>query len=148
MKAEDTINRIRGALADHLSGYEQKSENRVYIDIPPEVVIEAAQLMFEEIGALRPLKEAANILAEYDGWGKLYDPERLSKNTVPVACSVYFNDMMVNKQYSQETIDSVPNMKGWYTSEYEHCGLRVVLDGGGADAQALPARGRRAGRRP
>jgi Ni,Fe-hydrogenase III component G len=51
MKAEQTINRIRGALADHLSGYEQKSENRVYIKIPPEVVIEAAQLMFEEIGA-------------------------------------------------------------------------------------------------
>ena len=51
MKAEQTINRIRGALADHLSGYEKKSENRVYIEIPPEVVIEAAQLMFEEIGA-------------------------------------------------------------------------------------------------
>ena len=51
MKAEDTVNRIRGALADHLSDYEQKSENRVYIEIPPEVVIEAAQLLFEEVGA-------------------------------------------------------------------------------------------------
>ena len=51
MKAEDTINRIRGALGGHLAGFEQKSENRVYVEIRPETVIEAGQLMFEEIGA-------------------------------------------------------------------------------------------------
>ena len=51
MKAEDTINRIRGALGPHLAGFEQKSEHRVYIMIQPETVIEAAQLMFEEVGA-------------------------------------------------------------------------------------------------
>jgi Ni,Fe-hydrogenase III component G len=51
MKAEDTINRIRGALGSHLVGFEQHSENRVYITIRPETVIEASQLMFEEVGA-------------------------------------------------------------------------------------------------
>lgn len=51
MKAEDTINRIRGALGDHLAGFEVKSDHRVYIEIRPETVIEAAQLMFEEVGA-------------------------------------------------------------------------------------------------
>jgi Ni,Fe-hydrogenase III component G len=51
MKAEDTVNRIRGALGPHLLRYEQRSEHRVYIEIRPETVVEAGQLMFEEIGA-------------------------------------------------------------------------------------------------
>ena len=80
---------------------------------------------FDEFKELKPLKEAANILAEKEDWKHIYNPEKLSENTVPVACAVYFNDMFVNKKYSQETIDAVPNMQGWYTSEYEHCGLRV-----------------------
>ena len=45
MKAEDTVNRIRGALGDHLAGFELKSDNRVYIEVRPETVIEASELM-------------------------------------------------------------------------------------------------------
>ena len=81
--------------------------------------------MFDEYSELKPLKEAAEILAAKEDWGHVYLPEVTKDNKVPVACAVYYNDMFVNKKYSQETIDSVPNMKGWYTSEYEHCGLRV-----------------------
>ncbi len=81
--------------------------------------------MFDEMKELRPLKEAAHILANKEDWCRIYLPEVMKHNTVPVACAVYYNDMFVNKQYSQETIDSVPRMIGWYTSEYEHCGLRV-----------------------
>jgi len=51
MKAEDTITRIRGALGPHLLDFRQKSERRVYLYIAPETVVEAAQLMFEEVGA-------------------------------------------------------------------------------------------------
>jgi Ni,Fe-hydrogenase III component G len=51
MKAENTVNRIRGALGEHLVGFAQKSENRVYIEVRPETVVEAARLMFEEVGA-------------------------------------------------------------------------------------------------
>lgn len=51
MKAEDTITRIRGALGPHLLDYRQKSESRVYLDIAPETVVEAGELMFEEVGA-------------------------------------------------------------------------------------------------
>lgn len=51
MKAEETINRIRGALGTHLGRFEQVSENRVYLEIPPEYVTEAGELMFEEVGA-------------------------------------------------------------------------------------------------
>ncbi|NNJ79541.1 MAG: NADH-quinone oxidoreductase subunit C [Xanthomonadales bacterium] len=51
MKAENTVNRIRGALGAHLADFEQHSENRVYLRVAPETVAEAARLMFEEIGA-------------------------------------------------------------------------------------------------
>jgi pimeloyl-ACP methyl ester carboxylesterase len=81
--------------------------------------------MFDEISELAPLKEAADILAAYEDWPPLYDKKVLSRNTVPVACAVYYNDMFVNTKFSRETIDFVPNMIGWYTSEYEHCGMRA-----------------------
>ena len=80
--------------------------------------------MFDEISELRGMKEAAEILAHYEDWPALYDRDVLSQNTVPTACVVYYNDMFVNAGFSRETIDYVPNMQGWYTSEYEHCGLR------------------------
>ena len=80
--------------------------------------------MFDEIFELRGLKGAADILAANDDWPDLYDKEVLSKNTVPIACAVYYNDMFVNTRFSRETIDFVPNMKAWFTSEYEHCGIR------------------------
>ena len=81
--------------------------------------------MFDEISELKSQKEAAEILASYDAWPKLYDESVLRENKVPVTCAVYYNDMFVNTKFSRETIDSVPNMKAWYTSEYEHCGLRT-----------------------
>jgi len=81
--------------------------------------------MFDEIAELATMKEAAEILAAFDQWPAVYDREVLSQNTVPVACAVYYHDMFVNTRFSRETIDFVPGMKAWYTSEYEHCGLRT-----------------------
>ncbi len=80
--------------------------------------------MFDEISELQPMKDAAEILAAYDDWPALYDKEVLAQNTVPTACAVYLNDMFVNTRFSRETIEFVPNMKAWVTSEYEHCALR------------------------
>ena len=71
------------------------------------------------------MKAAADILAAFDDWPELYDKDVLSRNKVPVACAVYYNDMFVNTRFTRETIDFIPNMQGWYTSEYEHCGLRT-----------------------
>ena len=51
MYANETINRIRGALGPHVIGFEQTSARRVRIDIAPETVYEAGSVMFEEIGA-------------------------------------------------------------------------------------------------
>lgn len=81
--------------------------------------------MFDEISELKGMKEAAHILADYKDWPDLYDKDVLRANTVPTACAVYVNDMFVNAKFSRETVDFVPHMKAWYTSEYEHCGIRA-----------------------
>jgi hypothetical protein len=53
--------------------------------------------MFDEYKYLRPLKEATEILATYDGWLKLYDKSVLQSNTVPCTAAIYYNDMYVER---------------------------------------------------
>ena len=81
--------------------------------------------MFDQLETLKPLREAANILAEKSDWGTLYNAELLGKNTVPMACAVYADDMYVELDYSRETLANIPNSKAWITNEYEHNGLRA-----------------------
>ncbi|CAK1728209.1 alpha/beta hydrolase family protein [Vibrio crassostreae] len=81
--------------------------------------------MFDQLETLKPLREAANMLAEKSDWGTLYNAAQLSKNTVPMACAVYADDMYVELDYSRETLANIPNSKAWITNEYEHNGLRV-----------------------
>ena len=83
--------------------------------------------MFEDIGALAPLREAADLLADRE-WGRLYDPAVLAANEVPVAAAVYANDMYVPRALSEETAAVVPNLDVWLTSEFEHNGLRADGD--------------------
>jgi hypothetical protein len=84
--------------------------------------------MFDAYAQLQPLKDAAELLAQTDAWPPLYDLERLRQNTVPVAAAVYYDDMYVHREFSEETARMVPNMRLWFTNEYEHNGLRA--DGG------------------
>ncbi|MFA0161256.1 alpha/beta fold hydrolase [Vibrio splendidus] len=81
--------------------------------------------MFDQLETLKPLREAANMLAEKSDWGSLYNAEQLSMNMVPMACAVYADDMYVELDYSRETLANIPNSKAWITNEYEHNGLRV-----------------------
>ena len=88
--------------------------------------------MIDADPVLRPLREAAFILAERDDWPPLYDPVRLAANEVPVAAAVYYDDMYVNRELSLQTAQAIRGLQAWVTSEYEHDGLRVsngaVLD--------------------
>jgi len=81
--------------------------------------------MFDEYPYLRPLKEAAEILAAYDGWPRLYDVETLRANTVPCAASVYYDDMYVERAFSEETAQSIQGIRLWITNEYVHNALRA-----------------------
>ena len=80
--------------------------------------------MFDEIGALEPLREAAHLLAEDEDWPVLYDPEVLARNEVPCAAAIYTGDMYVERNFSEETARRIRGLKPWITNEYEHNGLR------------------------
>jgi pimeloyl-ACP methyl ester carboxylesterase len=80
--------------------------------------------MFEDYGALAPLKEAADLLAEHE-WPRLYDPERLAANDVPAAAAIYAEDAYVERTFSEETAAAIRGMRPWVTNEFEHNGLRV-----------------------
>jgi pimeloyl-ACP methyl ester carboxylesterase len=88
--------------------------------------------MIDADPVLRPLREAAGILAERDDWPPLYDPSRLAANDVPVAAAVYYHDMYVDRELSMRTAQLIGGLRTWVTSEYEHDGLRTsggaVLD--------------------
>lgn len=88
--------------------------------------------MLEHYAALRPLRETAELLAERTGWGPLYDPGRLARNTVPVAAVVYHDDLFVDAEHSLRTARAIKGLRTWVTDEFEHDGLRasgrVVLD--------------------
>ncbi|MGI9005649.1 MAG: alpha/beta fold hydrolase [Streptosporangiaceae bacterium] len=88
--------------------------------------------MFQVDPVLRPLAQAASLLAEHEPWPALYDPAVLAVNEVPVAAAVYYDDMYVPQQFSVRTADRIRGLRRWVTSEYEHDGLRVsggaVLD--------------------
>jgi hypothetical protein len=80
--------------------------------------------MFEDFAALRPFKEAAQILATKADWPKLYDLEALSHNQIPVAAATYLEDMYVDYNLAQETVAAVGGMRQWITNEYKHSGIR------------------------
>jgi len=80
--------------------------------------------MVEHDPVLAPLREAADVLAERDGWEPLYDPARLAASQVPAAAAVYFSDMYVDRDDSLRTAAGVGGLRPWVTSEYEHDGLR------------------------
>ena len=88
--------------------------------------------MFDADPVLRPLRGAADALAEREDWPPLYDAARLAANEVPVAAAIYFNDMYVPTEFSVPTGQAIRGLRAWVTSEYEHNGLRVsngaVLD--------------------
>ncbi len=88
--------------------------------------------MIDDDPVLRPLRVAADILAERDDWPPLYDPSRLAANDVPVAAAVYYDDMYVPREFSMQTAEAIRGLRTWVTSEYSHDGLRVsdgaVLD--------------------
>jgi len=88
--------------------------------------------MFDEYRYLQPLKAAADLLAADKTWSPLYDISVLENNTVPVAATVYYNDMYVERQYAEETAGHIKGIRLWVTNEYEHNALRAdghrVLD--------------------
>jgi predicted phosphohydrolase len=80
--------------------------------------------MWQDYAGLRPQREAAELLAEHD-WPALYDADRLSRNDVPVAATIYVNDLYVERDFAEETARAIRGLRTWQTDEFEHNGLRA-----------------------
>jgi pimeloyl-ACP methyl ester carboxylesterase len=80
--------------------------------------------MWEDYGGLRPHREVAELLAQHP-WPRLYDADRLAHNDVPVAATVYVDDVYVERAFAEETARGVRGLRPWITNEYAHNGLRA-----------------------
>jgi pimeloyl-ACP methyl ester carboxylesterase len=80
--------------------------------------------MWEDYAALRPQRDAAHVLAEHP-WPRLYDADQLRANKVPVAATIYVNDLYVERDFAEETAATIRGIRTWQTDEYEHNGLRA-----------------------
>lgn len=80
--------------------------------------------MWEDYAGLRPHRAAAEILAEH-AWPRLYDAERLRHNEVPVAATIYVNDLYVERAFAEESAAKFRGLRTWITDEFEHNGLRA-----------------------
>ena len=80
--------------------------------------------MWDDESALRTHKAAADILAERV-WPRLYDPNQLEQNEVPVSATIYVDDPYVDRGLAEETARLIRGMRPWITNEYLHDGLRT-----------------------
>ncbi|MCU1533162.1 MAG: alpha/beta fold hydrolase [Arthrobacter sp.] len=90
---------------------------------------------FEQDAALRPLRNVAQLLAEKRDWKPLYEPERLARNSVPVAAAVYSGDIYVDRELSLETAAAVRGLQVWESGDFHHDG--IADDGEGIFARLL-----------
>ena len=87
--------------------------------------------MGDDYAWLRPLKPCAELLAAKADWPKLYDQEALgSRRCPPVACLVSYEDIYVERAFSEATAAMLGREGGrglaklWVTNEFQHSGLR------------------------
>jgi pimeloyl-ACP methyl ester carboxylesterase len=79
--------------------------------------------MWEDYGQLRSHRDAAEILAEHP-WPRTYDADQLARNEVPVAATIYDDDLYVERNFAVETARQIRGLRPWITNEYEHSALR------------------------
>lgn len=80
--------------------------------------------MWHDLGALHGHRASAELLAEHP-WPALYDADRLRHNEVPVAATIYVNDLYVERAFAEETAGMIRGLRPWITDEFEHNGLRA-----------------------
>ncbi|KAK3394702.1 Alpha/Beta hydrolase protein [Podospora didyma] len=80
---------------------------------------------FDSYPQLVWMKEAANILADYDGWDDLYDEQQLLRNEVPVYAASFVDDMYVDFELARETANLVKGIKVFETNSMYHNAVRA-----------------------
>lgn len=80
---------------------------------------------FDEDPALRPLKAAAERLAQHPWESSLYDPEVLKDAPAIAAAAVYLDDIFVPFEESMHTACLYRDLRPHVTNKYQHNGVRV-----------------------
>jgi pimeloyl-ACP methyl ester carboxylesterase len=80
--------------------------------------------MFEDYGALRSHRAAAELLAEHE-WPRMFDADQLARNEVPVSATIYADDLYVERTFAEETARQIRGLRPWITNEFQHNGLRA-----------------------
>ena len=81
--------------------------------------------MFEDYGALAPLREAAEQLAAHE-WPRLYDPDVLAANDGPDrGGDLHRGPLRRARVLRGDGRGDAATCTRWVTSEYDHNGLRV-----------------------
>jgi pimeloyl-ACP methyl ester carboxylesterase len=85
---------------------------------------------FDIFPELMGLKDAAELLANFDQWEELYDEEKLRKNEyeVPVYAASFIEDMYVDFELARETAKMVGGIKVFETNSLYHNALRAKAD--------------------
>lgn len=73
---------------------------------------------------LKKLKGVAEILARYEGWGELYDVEKLGQNEVPVYAATFVDDMYVDFELVQQSIAKIRGARQFITNTMFHDAVR------------------------
>ncbi|KAF8589754.1 alpha/beta-hydrolase [Ramaria rubella] len=81
--------------------------------------------MFDDYINLRPLKVAAEILANDKGWGPLYDIDQLAKNEVKVNSATYMEDMYVDFNLAQDTAGKIKGIEQYITNQLFHNAIQT-----------------------
>ncbi|KAK1754945.1 proline iminopeptidase 1 [Echria macrotheca] len=83
---------------------------------------------FETHPELKEMREAANILASFDGWDELYNEEQLRVNVVPVYAASYVDDIYVDFEFARETAKIVRKIKVYETNVLYHNALKAKTE--------------------
>ena len=79
----------------------------------------------KDFATLGGLSECAEMLACRSDWPALYITEVLRNTSVPVAAAMYYDDMYVERAFSEEVVHLLgQKCKVWVTNEFQHSGIR------------------------
>lgn len=78
---------------------------------------------FDDFAMLRPLKEAANLLAQKNDWPDLFDLDVLRSAQVKVSAITYVDDMYVDSDLAQATANHLKDCKQYITNSWLHTAL-------------------------
>jgi len=81
--------------------------------------------LFETYPELQEMRDAADILATFDGWDDLYDLDQLGRNDVPVYAASFIDDMYVDINFARETANLIRGARTHETNSMYHNAIRV-----------------------